>query len=83
MPNQLHDLYAAPSPKLVHAQGRVYGWHQSTRPTPHPRYAMPAHHAAGHLPASVDLTPACPPVYDQGQLGSCTANALVHSSSSC
>ena len=28
------------------------------------------------LPPSVDLTSACPPVYDQGQLGSCTANAI-------
>ena len=29
------------------------------------------------LPAKVDLTPHCPPVYDQGQLGSCTANAIA------
>jgi C1A family cysteine protease len=29
------------------------------------------------LPPKVDLRPACPPVYDQGQLGSCTANAIV------
>jgi C1A family cysteine protease len=28
------------------------------------------------LPAKVDLRPGCPPVYDQGQLGSCTANAI-------
>ena len=28
------------------------------------------------LPLSVDLRPQCPPVYDQGQLGSCTANAI-------
>ena len=28
------------------------------------------------LPAEVDLRPGCPPVYDQGQLGSCTANAI-------
>lgn len=28
------------------------------------------------LPAKVDLTKLCPPVYDQGQLGSCTANAI-------
>jgi C1A family cysteine protease len=31
----------------------------------------------GVLPASVDLRPSCPPVYDQGQLGSCTANAIA------
>jgi len=28
------------------------------------------------LPPSVDLRSGCPPVYDQGQLGSCTANAI-------
>ena len=28
-----------------------------------------------HLPTSVDLRPKCPPIYDQGQLGSCTGNA--------
>ncbi len=28
------------------------------------------------LPLSVDLRAQCPPVYDQGQLGSCTANAI-------
>lgn len=29
------------------------------------------------LPTSYDLTKQCPPVYDQGQLGSCTANAIA------
>jgi C1A family cysteine protease len=28
------------------------------------------------LPPRVDLRPKCPPIYDQGQLGSCTANAI-------
>jgi C1A family cysteine protease len=28
------------------------------------------------LPTKVDLTKLCPPVYDQGQLGSCTANGI-------
>ena len=32
---------------------------------------------AAYLPSSVDLRPLCPPVYDQGSLGSCTAHALV------
>ena len=35
-------------------------------------YRIPA-----KLPPSVDLRPKCSPVEDQGQLGSCTANALV------
>jgi C1A family cysteine protease len=29
------------------------------------------------LPHSVDLRPHCPPVYDQGNLGSCTGNAIA------
>ena len=29
------------------------------------------------LPKTVDLRPLCPPVEDQGNLGSCTANALA------
>jgi C1A family cysteine protease len=27
--------------------------------------------------ASIDLRPKCPPIYDQGQIGSCTANAIA------
>src|SRR5438552_1812910 len=29
------------------------------------------------LPPAVDLRNICPPVYDQGQLGSCTGNAIA------
>jgi C1A family cysteine protease len=29
------------------------------------------------LPAAVDLRPKCPPVYNQGRIGSCTANAIA------
>ena len=32
---------------------------------------------SGALPSSVDLRPLMPPVYDQGQLGSCTGNAIA------
>jgi C1A family cysteine protease len=39
-------------------------------------YAAPVE-VAGVLPVSVDLREQCPPVYDQGQLGSCTANAIA------
>jgi len=40
-------------------------------------YAAPVVNLAA-LPAKVDLTPQCPKeVYDQGQLGSCTANAIA------
>ena len=33
--------------------------------------------ASTQLPLTVDLRPQCPPVYDQGELGSCTANAIA------
>jgi C1A family cysteine protease len=39
-------------------------------------YALPPHIGVRKLPASVDLRRNCPPVYDQGELGSCTANAI-------
>ncbi|MDB5813344.1 MAG: peptidase [Rhodocyclales bacterium] len=38
-------------------------------------YAAPARIVA-KLPSKVDLRPLCPPVLDQGDLGSCTANAI-------
>src|SRR3979411_2995309 len=38
-------------------------------------YAAPPHFLAA-LPASTDARPRCPAVYDQGALGSCTANAI-------
>ncbi len=34
-------------------------------------------HLFQQLPTSVDLRPLCPPIYDQGNLGSCTANAIA------
>ena len=38
-------------------------------------YAAPAPFQA-NIPSNMDLSGQCPPVYDQGQLGSCTANAI-------
>src|SRR5690348_6101171 len=39
-------------------------------------YSAPLQQLAG-LPSKVDLRPKCPPVYDQGHIGSCTANAIA------
>jgi len=39
-------------------------------------YSAPIVHL-GALPANVDLRDHCPAVYDQGQLGSCTGNAIA------
>jgi len=53
-----------------------YGWLPDLPDERDHFYAAPVA-APAVLPASVDLRPKCPPVYDQGQLGSCTANAIA------
>jgi C1A family cysteine protease len=53
-----------------------YGWIPDLPDQRDQRYAAPLA-TLGDLPAHVDLSPHCPPVYDQGQLGSCTANAIA------
>jgi C1A family cysteine protease len=40
-------------------------------------YAAPVMSLINGLPPAVDLRPQCPPVYDQGQLGSCTGNGIA------
>jgi len=39
-------------------------------------WILPAKPFGIQLPSSVDLRPTDPPIYDQGELGSCTANAI-------
>jgi C1A family cysteine protease len=60
------------------AQKRMYGWKP---PLPQPKKQMDLETRnvldAIELPSFVDLSGSCPSVYDQGQLGSCTANALA------
>src|SRR6266567_6354763 len=51
-----------------------YGW---TPDVPDQRDFVFAAARIATPPPSVDLRPGCPPVYDQGQLGSCTANAIA------
>ncbi len=52
-----------------------YGWIPDLPDHRDFMYAAPAPFQT-NIPASVDLTSKCPPVYDQGALGSCTANAI-------
>jgi C1A family cysteine protease len=52
-----------------------YGWVPDLPDQRDQMYAAPVAMTAA-LPPSADLRPHCPPVYDQGQLGSCTANAI-------
>lgn len=53
-----------------------YGWIRDLPDHRDRAWVAPAITAA-ELPSSVDLRSKCPPVYEQGQLGSCTANALA------
>jgi C1A family cysteine protease len=52
-----------------------YGWQPDLPDHRDYLYAAPLA-ALGLVPAKMDLRSQCPPVYDQGQLGSCTANAI-------
>jgi C1A family cysteine protease len=53
-----------------------YGWQRDLPDHRDHQFAAPLM-ALGPLPAKADLRAQCPPVYDQGQLGSCTANAIA------
>jgi C1A family cysteine protease len=55
---------------------RKFGWTPDRPDHRDFRFAAPAP-ILKKLPAKVDLRKQCPPVYDQGQLGSCTANAIA------
>jgi C1A family cysteine protease len=53
-----------------------YGWLPDLPDHRDHLYAAPVEMLA-MLPARTDLSPNCPTVYDQGQLGSCTSNAIA------
>jgi C1A family cysteine protease len=55
---------------------RGYGWVPDVPDHRDQLYAAPVVHLKA-LPEVVDLRTKCPPVYDQGDLGSCTANAIA------
>jgi C1A family cysteine protease len=52
-----------------------YGWNRDLPDGRDLMYAAPPE-VATQLPTQVDLRDKCPEVYDQGQLGSCTANSI-------
>jgi C1A family cysteine protease len=53
-----------------------YGWLPDLPDARDHLYAAPAP-VLQALPPKTDLRPGCPPPYDQGQLGSCTGNAIA------
>ena len=59
--------------------GRKYGWRRDRPDHRDQTTDFSTTHPAlfGSLPASVDLRDGCPALYNQGTLGSCTANAIA------
>lgn len=64
------EEYEVPRRKIAR-----YGWVPDLPDNRDFAYSAPLK-AVRDLPPKVDLRKSCPPIYDQGQLGSCTANAI-------
>jgi C1A family cysteine protease len=62
--------------KPARRRAQWYGWIPDLPDHRDRIFEAPLAHL-GPLPPSIDLRSGCPPVYDQGQLGSCTANAIA------
>jgi C1A family cysteine protease len=63
---------------LLHLRTKKhYGWNHDIPDERDHIYSAPLDRYAQGVPPKVDLRQYCPPVYDQGQLGSCTANAVA------
>jgi C1A family cysteine protease len=63
--------------RAVHVAGKVRHMNGWRRDLPDPRDRLMAESPmAVHVPDEVDLRSECPPIFDQGPLGTCTANAI-------
>jgi C1A family cysteine protease len=73
------DHAPAQTSNLLTTNGVFFGWKPELpdhRDLPYAAMRM-ALEKPVTLPPQVDLRPQCPPVYDQGHLGSCTGNAIA------
>lgn len=66
-----HQQPGAPSRRIAR-----YGWKPDLPDARDLMFAAPKP-VTDNLPSSTDLRSGCPPVYNQGQIGSCTANAIA------
>jgi C1A family cysteine protease len=73
-PQTSHD----PTKPLESSKRRIsrFGWVRDQLDHRDQLFSAPSA-VLGALPRSVDLRSKCPPVYDQGPIGSCTANAIA------
>jgi hypothetical protein len=62
--------------KLTPRKIARYGWKKDLPDQRDFSYSVPVP-VAKNIPPSIDLRPNFPPVYDQQQIGSCTANAIA------
>jgi len=67
---------ATPVPSGMTRKTARYGWTPDLPDARDHLFSAPAI-ALAALPPSADLRNGCPPVYNQGQIGSCTANAIA------
>jgi C1A family cysteine protease len=67
---------STPNQPVVKRKTARYGWVPDLPDARDHLYGAPAI-ALAALPPSADLRPGCPPVYNQGRIGSCTANAIA------
>jgi C1A family cysteine protease len=73
---ETRDLLSKLSIRTASQHG-AYGWIHDLPDARDFVYAAPLIRFPHGLPASVDLRSVCPPIYDQGQLGSCTGNGIA------
>jgi C1A family cysteine protease len=68
---------ADPLSLVTHRSKAHYGWNRDMPDARDHFFAAPLEMFPQGVPPAMDLRGTCPPVYDQGQLGSCTANAIA------
>src|SRR5262249_34906504 len=71
-----HAGAARPVAELRRRVTARFGWGRGP-PDPRDQLSSVSLETLRALPKSVDLRSKCPPVYDQGRIGSCTANAIA------
>jgi C1A family cysteine protease len=69
--------HADPLTLVIHRAKARYGWNRDMPDQRDHFFSAPLDKFPQGVPPTVDLRSHCPPVYDQGQLGSCTANAIA------
>src|SRR5260370_33493074 len=67
---------STPNKQVVVRKTARYGWVPDLPDARDYLFAAPAI-ALAALPPSADLRSGCPPVYNQGRIGSCTPNAIA------